>query len=67
MLQKNPGNTLQTTALVNEACLHLIDGQRANWQNRAHFFGLSAQVIRHILVDLARAKRYQKRGEKQEK
>ena|SRR3990170_1832841 len=64
MLRENPGNTLQTTALVNEAYFRLIDGQRANWQNRAHFFGLSAQVMRHILVDLARAKRYQKRGGK---
>jgi len=62
MLQENPGNTLQTTALVHEAYLRLIDGKQANWQNRAHFFGLSAQVMRHILVDLARAKNYQKRG-----
>jgi len=62
MLRENPGNTLQTTALVNEAYLRLIDGQRANWHNRAHFFGFSAQLMRHILVDLARAKRYQKQG-----
>jgi RNA polymerase sigma factor (TIGR02999 family) len=62
MWAENPGNTLQTTALVNEAYLHLIDRKRANWQNRAHFFGFSAQVMRHILVDLARSKNYQKRG-----
>jgi RNA polymerase sigma-70 factor (ECF subfamily) len=62
MLRENPGNTLQTTALVNEAYLCLIDRKRANWQNRAHFFGFSAQVMRHILVDLARSKNYQKRG-----
>jgi RNA polymerase sigma factor (TIGR02999 family) len=62
MLRENPGNTLQTTALVNEAYLRLIDRKRANWQNRAHFFGFSAQVMRHILVDLARSKDYQKRG-----
>jgi len=62
MLRENPGNTLQTTALVNEAYLHLIDRKQSTWQNRAHFFGLSAQVMRHILVDLARAKNYQKRG-----
>src|SRR5262245_21944217 len=62
MLRENPGNTLQTTALVNEAYLRLIDRKRANWQNRAHFFGFSAQVMRHILVDLARSKNFQKRG-----
>jgi RNA polymerase sigma factor (TIGR02999 family) len=62
MLRENPGNTLQTTALVNEAYVRLIDSKRANWQNRAHFFGFSAQVMRHILVDLARSKNYQKRG-----
>ena len=62
MLNENPGNTLQTTALVNEAYLRLIDDRRASWQNRAHFFGFSAQVMRHILLDLARAKHYQKRG-----
>ena len=62
MLGENPGNTLQTTALVNEAYVRLIDRKRADWQNRAHFFGFSAQVMRHILVDLARSKNYQKRG-----
>jgi RNA polymerase sigma factor (TIGR02999 family) len=48
--------------LVNEAYLHLIDRKQSTWQNRAHFFGLSAHVMRHILVDLARGKNYQKRG-----
>ena len=62
MLRENPGNTLQTTALVNEAYVRLIDSKRANWQNRAHFFGFSAQVMRHLLVDLARSKNFQKRG-----
>jgi RNA polymerase sigma factor (TIGR02999 family) len=62
MFGENPGNTLQTTALVNEAYLRLIDRKRADWQNRAHFFGFSAQVMRHILVDIARSKNYQKRG-----
>ena len=62
MFGENPGNTLQTTALVNEAYLRLIDRKHADWQNRAHFFGFSAQVMRHILVDLARSKNYQKRG-----
>jgi len=62
MWAENPGNTLQTTALVNEAYLRLIDRKQADWQNRAHFFGFSAQVMRHILVDLARSKNYQKRG-----
>ena len=62
MLAESPGNTLQTTALVNEAYLRLIDRKQADWQNRAHFFGFSAQVMRHILVDLARSKNYQKRG-----
>jgi RNA polymerase sigma factor (TIGR02999 family) len=67
MVRENPGNTLQTTALVNEAYLRLIDRKRANWQNRAHFFGFSAQVMRHILVDLARSKNYQKRGGEMQK
>ena len=62
MFGENPGNSLQTSALVNEAYLRLIDRKRADWQNRAHFFGFSAQVMRHILVDMARSKNYQKRG-----
>jgi len=56
------GHTLQTTALVNEAYVRLIDWKNVRWQNRAHFFGVSAQLMRRILVDFARARGYQKRG-----
>ena len=56
------GHTLQTTALVHEAYLRLIDQQDANWQNRAHFFAIAATLMRRILVDHARARQYQKRG-----
>lgn len=49
------GHTLQTTDLINEAYLRLIDADRMRWQNRAHFFAISAQLMRHILVDFARA------------
>jgi len=55
-------HTLQTTALVNEAYLKLIDSRQVNWQNRAHFFAISAQLMRRILVDFARSRGYQKRG-----
>jgi RNA polymerase sigma factor (TIGR02999 family) len=57
-----PGHTLQATALVNEAYLRLIDLKKVRWQNRAHFFAMSAQLMRHILVDFARARGNQKRG-----
>jgi RNA polymerase sigma factor (TIGR02999 family) len=56
------GHTLQATALVHEAYLKLIDIQDVQWQNRAHFFALSARLMRRILVDFARARGYQKRG-----
>jgi RNA polymerase sigma factor (TIGR02999 family) len=56
------GHPLQTTALVNEAYLRLVNWQDARWQNRAHFFGVSAQMMRRILVDVARDKNYLKRG-----
>jgi RNA polymerase sigma factor (TIGR02999 family) len=56
------GHTLQTTALVNEAYLRLVDSSRVRWQNRAHFFAISAQLMRRVLVDYARARRSQKRG-----
>jgi RNA polymerase sigma factor (TIGR02999 family) len=56
------GHTLQTTALVNEAYLRLVDSQNVRWQNRAHFFAVSAELMRRILVDFARARGYQKRG-----
>src|SRR5262249_26356 len=59
---ENPGHTLQPTALVNEAYLRLIDQNRVRWQNRAHFFGVSAQLMRRILVDMARARKQRKRG-----
>ena len=61
MSYENPGHTLQTTALVNEAYLRLVSNQ-ASWQNRAHFFAISAQLMRQILVDFARSRRRQKRG-----
>ena len=62
MRMESPGHTLQTTALINEAYLKLVDQDRVNWQNRAQFFGLSARIMRHILVDHARASRRGKRG-----
>jgi RNA polymerase sigma factor (TIGR02999 family) len=55
-------HTLQTTALVNEAYLRLIDLSRVRWQDRTHFFAMSARLMRRILVDHARSRRYQKRG-----
>jgi len=57
-----PGQTMQTTALVNEAYLRLIDSSRVRWQNRAHFFAVSAQLMRRILVDFARQRQNLKRG-----
>ena len=62
MGHERPGHTLQATALVNEAYLRLIDVKRMDWQNRAHFFAMSSRVMRRILVDAARARRYLKRG-----
>jgi RNA polymerase sigma-70 factor (ECF subfamily) len=62
MRRQRPDHTLQTTALVNEAYLRLIDSSRVSWQNRAHFFAVSAMVMRRVLVDLARARRSEKRG-----
>jgi len=56
------GHLLQTTALVNEAFVRLIDWQGVEWQNRAHFFGVSATLMRHILVQFAREQRAAKRG-----
>ena len=56
------GHTLQTTALVNEAYVRLIDWKNVRWQSRAHFFGVSAQLMRRILVDFARARGNAKRG-----
>lgn len=62
MSRENPGNMLQTTALVNEAYLKLADTKNLNWQDRAHFFAVSANIMRHILVDQARAARAERRG-----
>ncbi len=59
---EQPGHLLQTTALVNEAWLRLIDWRQVNWQNRAHFFSVAAQLMRRVLVDEARERHAQKRG-----
>lgn len=61
MRRERPGHTLQTSALVNEAYLRLVD-QSVSWQNRAHFLGIAARLMRHILVDHARSHNYAKRG-----
>jgi RNA polymerase sigma-70 factor, ECF subfamily len=60
--RENPGHTLQTSALVNEAYLRLIDQKSVRWQNRAHFFGIAAQLMRRILIDHARKHHRAKRG-----
>jgi RNA polymerase sigma factor (TIGR02999 family) len=60
--QERPDHTLQATALVHEAYLKLIDTRNVEWQDRAHFFAVAAQVMRHALVDAARQRRAQKRG-----
>jgi RNA polymerase sigma factor (TIGR02999 family) len=62
MRRENPDHTLQTTALVNEAYLKLIDQNRTHWQNRAHFFGIAAQIMRRILLNYARDQHRAKRG-----
>jgi RNA polymerase sigma-70 factor (ECF subfamily) len=62
MGRERDGHTLQVTALVNEAYIRLIDWKNVRWQNRAHFFGVSAQLMRRILVDYARSRCYAKRG-----
>jgi RNA polymerase sigma factor (TIGR02999 family) len=62
MAGERQGHLLQPTALVNEAWLRLIDWRNVKWQNRAHFFGLAAQLMRRILVDFARARDREKRG-----
>jgi RNA polymerase sigma factor (TIGR02999 family) len=62
MGRERPGHTLQTSALVNEAYIRLIDWKNIQWQNRAHFFAVSAQLMRRILVDFARSRNYAKRG-----
>lgn len=62
MRQERGGHTLETTALVNEAYLRLAGRERVEWQDRAHFFAVTAQVMRHVLIDHARNRRYAKRG-----
>jgi RNA polymerase sigma factor (TIGR02999 family) len=62
MWRERPGNTLQTTALIHEAFLRLVAGDGVRWQDRAHFFAVSAQMMRRILVDAARARATEKRG-----
>jgi len=62
MSRESPDHTLQTSALINEAYLRLVDQQAVEWQDRAHFFAVAAQVMRHILIDHARSHLYGKRG-----
>jgi len=62
MRGERPGHTLQATALVNEAYMRLIDYREMQWQNRAHFFAVAAQLMRRVLVDHARSRNYAKRG-----
>lgn len=62
MADERPNHVLQPTALVNEAWLRLIDWRNVEWQSRAHFLGLAAQIMRRILVDFARAQQSEKRG-----
>lgn len=62
MAGERPGHTLQTTALIHETYLRLVNVRQVKWQNRAHFFAICAQLMRRILVDFARSRGYQKRG-----
>ena len=62
MARERRGHTLQTTALVNEAFLRLIDARTVRWQDRAHFLGIAARLMRRVLVDHARSRNYQKRA-----
>ena len=62
MRHERPGHILQTTALINEAYLRLVNQTQVSWQNRAHFFGIAARLMREILVDHARSVRREKRG-----
>lgn len=62
MARERPGHTLQPTALVNEVYLRLVDIRRMEWKNRAQFFAIAARMMRRVLVDVARSRRYQKRG-----
>jgi RNA polymerase sigma-70 factor, ECF subfamily len=62
MKKEGPGHALQTTALVNEAYLRLVDVTGVSWQDRAHFLAIAAQMMRRIVIDFARSRRYLKRG-----
>jgi RNA polymerase sigma factor (TIGR02999 family) len=62
MARERPGHTLQTSGLVNEVYLRLVDVNQVRWQDRVHFFAVSSQLMRMILVDFARSRRYLKRG-----
>jgi RNA polymerase sigma factor (TIGR02999 family) len=62
MRRENAGHTLQTTALIHETYLRLVDQSRVRWQNRAHFFGVAAQIMRRVLLNYARDQRRIKRG-----
>ena len=62
MRRERIGHTLQTTALIHEAYLKLVDQRDVNWQNRAHFFGIAAQAMKRILVDYAKSRHREKRG-----
>ena len=64
--RERPNHTLQATALVNEAFLHLLDAEHVDWQSRAHFFGIAARLMRQILVDHARSHAASKRGSGQD-
>jgi len=62
MAREQPGNTLETGAVLNEAFMRLIRWKAASWESRSHFYGLAAKIMRRVLVDHARARGYQKRG-----
>jgi RNA polymerase sigma-70 factor (ECF subfamily) len=62
MRAEHPGHTLETTALINEAYIRLVDSSRVQWQDRAHFLAVAAQLMRRVLVDFARLRESQKRG-----
>src|SRR5215469_9946357 len=62
MAGERTGHSLQTTALVHEVYLRLVDANSIDWQNRAHFYAICARLMRRILIDFARSRNYQKRG-----
>jgi RNA polymerase sigma factor (TIGR02999 family) len=62
MERENPGHTLQTTAVIHEAYIRLANQREPRWENRAHFFGVAARIMRHLLVDYARARNRMKQG-----